>query len=232
MWLLNTILDIIFPAKCLWCGISGADLCEKCLLDCPEAERESEAWIFSLYDYRHPPIKKSIWWFKYKGKKRLAKIFAGILYERMLEELSDLSLLENFRGFLLIPIPLSPRRYRERGYNQAELICRELCDIDNHRSAKAKASANEEEKDVRNFKIETDVLIKTKETEHQARIKDRRLRLENLSGSFEVRNPEKIKNKNIILIDDVTTTGATLSEAKKTLKRAGAKKIIAFTLAH
>ena len=72
----------------------------------------------------------------------------------------------------------------------------------------------------------------TKNTEHQARIKDRRARLKNLSGSFAVKNEGLIKNKNIILIDDITTTGATLAEAKKILKQAGVRKVIAFTVAH
>ncbi|KKP65076.1 MAG: Phosphoribosyltransferase, partial [Candidatus Nomurabacteria bacterium GW2011_GWF2_35_12] len=71
-----------------------------------------------------------------------------------------------------------------------------------------------------------------KETEHQVNIKDRRDRLKNLSDSFSVKNPEIIKDKNIILIDDVLTTGATLTEAKKILKSFGAKKVIAFTVAH
>ena len=56
--------------------------------------------------------------------------------------------------------------------------------------------------------------------------------MKNLIGSFIVKNKEEIKNRNIILIDDITTTGATLNEARKTLKKAGAKKIVAFTVAH
>ena len=74
--------------------------------------------------------------------------------------------------------------------------------------------------------------IKNKETIHQANIKNRNIRLKNLIGSFIVKNKEEIKNRNIILIDDITTTGATLNEARKTLKKAGAKKIVAFTVAH
>src|SRR3989339_1476510 len=126
MRFLDTILDIIFPTKCLSCGQVGRDLCIKCLSESPVAERETAKWIFSLYDYRHPPIKKALWLFKYKGKKRLANIFAEIMYDKILEELSELSIMENFRDAILIPIPLTFSRYRERGYNQAELICKEL----------------------------------------------------------------------------------------------------------
>lgn len=218
MSILNTILNIIFPVNCLSCGESGEYLCIECLADAPESLRESDEWIFPLYDYRHPPIKKSIHLLKYKGKKILARTFAEIMHPRILEELADLRLMQNFYDPILIPIPLSKRRYRERGYNQSELICRNLVRLDREE----------------NFKLEKDILIKHKETIHQARIKDRKERFKNLKGSFSINteNTDKIKNKNIILIDDVFTTGATLNEAKKILKKFGAKKIIAFTIAH
>jgi ComF family protein len=141
----------------------------------------------------------------------------------MMEELSELSLMENFTNAILIPIPLSPERYRERGFNQAELICRELIKINHLRHGV-------------DMQLQKNILIKPKETEHQARIKDRQERLKNISGSFAIKsNPQNLaltKNGNIILIDDITTTGATLNEARKTLKQAGARKIIAFTIAH
>ncbi len=216
--ILNSVLNIVFPAKCLSCGKNGTELCLSCLYLSPSAERESESWVFPLYDYRHPPIKKALWLLKYKGKKRLAKIFAEVIYDRILEELSDLSVLQNFNNVILIPIPLSPQRYRERGYNQAQLICEEIIHLTPNPI----------------LTLANNILVKPKETEHQARIKDRRTRLKNIVGSFAIKkeNINKIKNRNIILIDDITTTGATLAEAKKVLKQAGARKVIAFTVAH
>ncbi|MBU0999165.1 hypothetical protein KKG24_02555 [Patescibacteria group bacterium] len=219
MRFLDTILDIIFPVKCILCGQTGIDLCLKCLKDVPGAERESAKWIFPIYDYRHPAIKKSLWLLKYKGKKRLAKIFAEIIYEKILEEFSELSVLQNFTEPILIPVPLSSKRYQERGYNQAQLICQEIIKINSLREKI-------------DMQLENNILIKIKETEHQARIKNRNERLKNLIGSFAVKNSELIKNRNIILIDDITTTGATLTEAKKVLKQADARKVIAFTVAH
>lgn len=220
MRFLNTILNIVFPVKCVACGRSDSDLCVECLKNMPPAERESAAWIFPLYDYRHPPLKKALWLLKYKGKKRLAIIFAEVLHNRILEELSDLFIMENFRNAILIPIPLSRKRYRERGFNQAELICRALVKIDNDE----------------NFKLENNILTKQKDTKHQAHIENRTERLRNIIGSFAVKNDEQngelIKGRNIILIDDIITTGATLTEARKILKQSGAKKIIAFTIAH
>ncbi len=224
---LYTILDIVFPIKCLICGERGQDLCIKCLSLSPEAERESARWIFPLYDYRHPPIKKAIGFLKYKGKKRIAKVFAEALYARILEEIADLKIMKNFQNPILIPIPLSPKRYRERGYNQTELICKSLIEIDK--------SNLRHGIDV-NFTLKTNILLKIKETEHQAHIKDRKRRLKNLEDSFAIKNTKEnieiLKNRSIILIDDVTTTGATLSEAKKILKQNGVKHVIAFTVAH
>lgn len=229
--ILDSILNVIFPPKCISCGKFGINLCLSCLNKAPQAERESANWIYPVFDYRDPTIKKSLWFLKYKGRRKLASVFAEVVYEKILEELSELSIMENFTEPILIPIPLSSKRYRERGFNQAELICKELVKINNLRY-----SVDEK----LNFQLENNILIKTKETEHQARIKERILRLKNLSDSFAIKNDKRnlkqninlIKNRNIILIDDITTTGATLNEAKKTLKQNGARKVIAFTVAH
>ena len=212
----TTLLDIFFPINCIICGKNEKILCIDCLSTFPNAERESAKWIFPIFDYRHPPVRKTIHFLKYKNKKGLANILAEIMHERILEELSDLSRFENFKEPILIPIPLSPKRLRERGFNQSFLICKKLITLDKNK----------------NFVLEKNVLIKPKDTIHQAHIEDRNKRLKNIAGSFAIKNQEKIKGRNIILIDDVTTTGATLNEAKKTLKQAGARKIIAFTVAH
>lgn len=223
MKILSTILELVFPSKCLSCGKNGTELCIDCLNDTRMAERECAKWIYPLFDYRDPIIKKAVASMKYKNKKRIADILGEVLYDHMLEELSELSMMENFRESILIPIPLSRKRLRERGYNQAELICKKLIEINNLRHSV-------------DIKLEKDILIKIKGDVHQAHLSNRKERLENIIDSFFIKenkqNPEIIKNKNIILIDDVTTTGATLEEAKKTLKKAGARKVIAFTLAH
>jgi len=219
MKILNTILDIVFPNYCIICSQKGPTLCINCLGRAQLSEKEVDPYIYPIYDYRDNIIKKSIWNLKYKNKRDLSKIFAEILYARMLEELADLEMLENFKDPIVVPIPLSKKRLKERGYNQSLLIAEELEKI------------NKLSKE-RNFKLEKNVLIKNKETIHQAHVKNKKERLENLIGSFSVINKDLIKNKNIILLDDVVTTGATLKEAKKELKKNGARKIIAFTVAH
>ena len=216
MAFLNTILDIVFPSKCISCNEKGSYFCKKCILSCKVAEREAAPFIYPIFDYRNPKIKKAIWFIKYRGKKKIVETFAKILHDHINEELSELMIMENFQKPILIPIPLSRARYRERGFNQSQILCEEIIKINQNKYLDTK----------------NNILFKNKETEHQARIKDRNTRLKNLSGSFEVKNHELIKGRNIILIDDVTTTGATLDEARKVLKKAGARKIIAFTIAH
>lgn len=221
MDILNAILNIIFPVHCISCGKSGCDLCIKCLGNCPPAGRKTAEWIFPLFDYRHPPVKKSIWLLKYKSGRRLGSVFAEVLYKKILKELPKLNKLENFIEPILIPIPVAQKRRRERGFNQAELICKHLMKL--HKKSNRNGA---------DWTLEKDVLIKPKETEHQAKIEDRAKRLKNIIGSFAVKNEKKIRGKNIILIDDVATTGATLNEARKILKQAGARQVIAFTVAH
>jgi competence protein ComFC len=223
MRFLDTILELVFPSKCLACSRSGSLLCLECLSDFPEAERKSADWIFPVYDYRHPPVKKALWALKYKGKKVLAEVFAQAVYEKITEELSDLYVLENFTSPLLIPIPLSAKRKRERGFNQSEVLCREILKEHHMRTSTDQSLILE---------LGEKILIKPAETEHQARIRERKSRLRNIAGSFTAINQSRLKGRNVILIDDILTTGATLTEARKVLKLAGARKIVAFTVAH
>ena len=223
MGFISTIFDLIFPSFCLSCGKRGEELCINCLKGLPEAERETEKWIFPIFDYRHPVVKKAVWLLKYKGHRSLAKIFAESIWSRMQEEIYELEAFENFKNPILVPIPLSRKRFRERGFNQAEKICEELVKL---------ARSNLRHGVDAKLEMEKNVLAKPKNTEHQARIENRKERMQNVVDSFAIGNEERVSGQNIILIDDVTTTGATLKEAKKVLREAGAKKIIAFTFAH
>jgi ComF family protein len=217
MSLLNKILDqvfsLIFPDRCLGCGTGDSLLCVDCLRNMPPAERPTESWIYPAYDYRHKNLRRALWLFKYRNRRRLAQIIAPSIYERLIEEMADLRAFHNFTDPLLVPIPLSLKRARQRGYNQAEIIAKEIQRISN-------------------WELVSGVLIKTRETASQAKTKNKKERLGNLKGSFGIKNPEKIKGRNIILVDDIVTTGATLNEARKTLKQSGAKNVIALTAAH
>lgn len=172
-------------------------------------------YCVSFYSYKDPLIKDMIWAFKYKGKKELAKLFAVVMHDYLLEEQSDEHLLGNFKNPVLIPIPISSSRKLERGYNQTELIINELLKLQSGTVG-----------------AENKVLRKHENKEHQARTKSKGSRKKNIVGTFYIKHPEKIENKNIILIDDVITTGATLEEARKALLDAGAKEVRALTVAH
>ena len=97
MKILDTILSVIFPVNCISCGKSGQNLCIKCLSESSPALRECASFIFPLFDYRDRTVKKSIWLLKYKGKKGIANVFAEVMYDKITEELSELSLMINFR---------------------------------------------------------------------------------------------------------------------------------------
>jgi len=125
-----------------------------------------------------------------------------------------LELFENFINALVIPAPLSKKRFRERGFNQAELLAR----------AFIRAQGGK-------LEIASNALVKTKDTPHQADL-SRSERLKNLKRCFSVVNPRAICGRNIILVDDVITTESTMNEMKKTLRKAGAKKVIGIAIAH
>ncbi|MCX5669320.1 MAG: phosphoribosyltransferase family protein [Candidatus Omnitrophica bacterium] len=112
----------------------------------------------------------------------------------------------------LVPIPLHKSRQREREFNQAEILSQEV--------------AREFNKNVL-----TDVLIRVKPTKTQTELSFGE-RCQNVKKSFLVTKPELIKDTNLLLIDDVLTTGATSNEAAKCLKSAGARKVLLLTLAN
>ncbi|MBI2476470.1 MAG: ComF family protein [Candidatus Taylorbacteria bacterium] len=169
----------------------------------------------ALFDYGNKLTRQAIWELKYRGNKKITTLLADCLYEELAEELSLRKAFENFERPLLIPMPLSGKRQRQRGFNQSQFL----------------AAALLERGGGRFFEAAREVLVKVKDTESQTK-KNRAERLKNLSGCFAVRSPAKIAGRNVILLDDVTTTGATFEEARKTLARAGAGKILAVAVAH
>ena len=213
--IINNLWNFIFPLSCVGCTRHGSALCIKCLSEISLANTSVDKNIYPVFDYKHPTIKHALWEFKFKNNKTLARPLAQALYDKILEEIQELETFQNFTNPLLIPIPLSKKRKKERGYNQSELLCKELSFIDSM-----------------SFTFCKNVLYKSFDTKQQTKTRNRTERRNNLHGCFTVKNKEKIKDRNIILIDDIVTTGATLLEARKVLKKSGAKKIVAFTVAH
>jgi len=199
----GTILNILFPIKCFGCGKKNVFLCSHCQGQLPPPTKQID--LLSATSYQSKIIKKTIWTLKYKKAKLVALPLAKLIYHRL-----DL----NYRSStsIVIPVPLSKKRLRKRGFNQAKEISRHLSDMTN-------------------IKVLDNVLYKDGHTTPQVEMKNKEERLKNLKGAFSVKNTELIKNKTIYLLDDIFTTGATINECRKTLLKAGAKKVIGVVVA-
>lgn len=213
---INFILNTLFPIKCLGCEIKNQILCDNCISKVRLAERETERDIMALFDYRDTIIKKAIWELKYHNKRYLGRKLGQLLYESFIEEISNLKMIMPGRSIFVIPVPISKIKNKKRGYNQAYIIAKEFCN-----------SAP-----INIFKLQNKIIFKKIETIPQAKINNREQRLKNVRGVFEIKNKNLIKGQTFIIIDDVTTTGGTINEIIKILKKAGAKKVIGFTIAH
>ena len=128
--------------------------------------------------------------------------------------MSDIVLFDANAKFLLIPIPISLERRAERKYNQSEYIAKAILEYDQDRV----------------LLYAPQWFSKIKETPRQSHSESKQERMKNLVGCFEA--DPRIGNSYVILIDDVVTTGSTLSEARSTLLSASARDVFAFTIAH
>ncbi|MCH7529726.1 ComF family protein [Patescibacteria group bacterium] len=210
--ILNFILDFLFPT-----GAAESIPAETLSKKIARKRRRETVKIpntIVLFDYRDILIKKLIWQLKYKGSKKVAKVFAEVLDEYLLEELAELNMFSSFENPLLIPIPLSKIRMRERGFNQSQRVAQELSER------------------MPILKLETGVFARVKDTPSQTSLHGKNMRMESIKGAFAVSDPQKIKGQDVILLDDVITTGSTMNEARHTLLSAGARKVMCVALAH
>ena len=208
-------LNVIYPRHCVVCGRLGAYLYADCLIRLPVKANYWEEDFLTLFDYGQPVAKKLIWLLKYRGVRDLAPLLADLLYEHIIEDLAEAELFSPAAGrILIIPVPLSPKRFRSRGFNQAEEIAKHLAGRDDGL-----------------FRLESGNLVKIRETATQVSAKSRRVRLDNLAGAFSVKNQARLEGKTIILLDDVATTGTTLEEAAKALRRGRPRKIYKLVVA-
>lgn len=171
--------------------------------------------IFAVFQYRNALVRRMIWELKYRGNKKVARLCAGVL-SRVIFENFPYTFSSPMCAPILIPIPLTRARRRERGFNQNELVIEEIMKINTEKS----------------FSFSFDALVKIRGTAPQSSIKNRAERLKNLNGCFAVTRSELVTGKNIILIDDVVTTGSTLTEARNALIVAGALSVQAIAIAH
>ncbi len=218
--ILSNFLDALFPRSCVGCGAPNEDFCVSCQSQAKPAGAPDIADTFAVWSYQDTSVRRAILDLKYRGAKRLASVFATAMYDKLLEELSEREVFYNplssaQEKILLLPVPLSKKRERERGFNQSGIIASALASLD-----------------PATFVLSKDALVKSRETPHQSSFKDRETRLKNLAGSFQVSNPEAVRGKVVIIVDDVTTTGATIAECRKVLLEAGARRVYGAAVAH
>ena len=192
----------------------GDYLCQDCqaILEISKAHKEYHGQnIKDLYfalPHRSPLIKNLIHKFKYPlFVKELAKSLSFVIIEHF-------QLLDNkpdFKNFIIIPIPLEKGKLKWRGFNRAEEIAGELAVFFN-------------------LPLFNNALVKLKPTQPQAELTGKR-RKENIKGAFFCKNQGEIKDKKILLVDDVFTTGATMEEAAGALRKAGAEEITGIVIA-
>ncbi len=222
--------DFFFPKICVGCSYLGAYICPKCQKKLVYVEKESCFFCkkpspFGLTHYScqkqssfqgatalfyyNDLLKKIIKATKYHFATEVLKEVFHVVDPKKIEKLSFFA---NFKNAAFQPIPLHPNKERERGFNQAKLITSFF----------------------QKFLPfpEVNYLQRKKETKPQAEIKDRRKRYLNIKGAFSINPKVKVeKEKMVIVVDDVVTTGLTVLEAVRTLKKAGVEKVFVLTLA-
>lgn len=224
----NFWTEILFPSRCLTCQAEtrGREvICENCFskikinqtLFCGLCRARLAAnkkichqdfpyLLGSACDYEEGAVKNLIASLKFQ----LIKAAAEPLAEWLIEYARAIDW--PWQEWLVVPMPLSRQRLRERGFNQVELMGEIFA---RHFGAR----------------VEKESLERIKNTSPQSEAKSFEQRLSNLKGAFRVISPALVAGKKIALLDDVVTSGATLKEAALTLKAAGAKRILALTVA-
>lgn len=222
------LLDTFFPVSCLGCTKEGSFICQDCQSKLTYLEHQrcilcgkpsidglthpgckaphAADGLISVFDYHDKKIAKLVIHGKYYFLKDVYKILGQLLAEKIKTNFPHL-LLDNFA---LVPVPLYSTRRRWRGFNQAEILCQTIYQK-------------------LGLPI-THALQRIKPTKTQKDLK-KEARIKNVAGSFKLIGGAEIHGKNLILVDDVVTTGSTLSEAVKVLKRNGAGQVWCLTVA-
>ncbi|MFA6526162.1 MAG: phosphoribosyltransferase family protein [Candidatus Buchananbacteria bacterium] len=226
MKLKKDALDLVFPQFCIGCNNEGKILCQECcdklIINpqkiCPVCKMADEARncagsqldnLWTLSHYQDNLVAESVQKLKYE----YLIDFMHDYWKAYLQKFWQLNKTEINSNHLLIPVPLHRKRLLERGFNQSELIASELAAISG-------------------LPIEKDLLKRAIYNEPQVGMNGSR-RLENIKGIFSIdyKALSRSWDKEIILIDDVYTTGSTMSECAKILKSAGFKRINGLVLA-
>lgn len=208
MSLKKFLLDCLFPKQCYACKQSGTWLCLTCLNKIKKYQGQVPRHLNSVDgliiagEYSDPVLQDLIKNFKFNFNQELAVPLSIFLYR----QINFLYLKENY---LVIPIPLHKQRLNWRGFNQSELIAREISNLCN-------------------WPLDLN-LKKKKKSKEQAGLTEKE-RVNNQKDVF-VWQGQSLQGKMVIIIDDIITSGATISEAAKVLKAVGANSIVAMAIA-
>ncbi len=236
-------INILFPNQCLGCRtdipydhlsplcalcwekiVPFADpVCQKCGAPLPDGGRHcfsckknppafTKALSASIYA---GPMKELIRSFKYKGKDFLACLLAGFLFKVWLRN----EPFQDCEG--LVPVPLHSAQERERGYNQSRLLALELQKIIQEYYLESGRTAP---------LVLNNLLIRKKNTSSQTLL-SKAERAQNVAGAFALNQTQKLEYRSVLLIDDVSTTGATLNECAQLLRGAGVQNVYGLSLA-
>ena len=203
------LLDIIFPKKCGNCGkLSSAWVCDNCFENLKygniqKIEKGEINYLISLFSYGE--IRDKMLKFKFNDEPYIYHYFVELIVRK--KEITNILK----KSDLIIPVPMYCLKRWKRGYNQSELI--------------AKGISKET-----GIKINTNILIKNRNTKTQSLLTAEE-RKNNLKDCFGIKNKDLLENKNILLIDDIYTTGTTVEECIMKLNRGNPKEINIFVVA-
>lgn len=211
----NFLLDLIFPIECLGCNKEGVWICENCLSsiklnkNIQKSPSDLFEGFFVALNYKDNQLcQEIIKRFKYSYIKELENSLSYLLYKYLNKALFKKIIDSNT---IIIPVPLYKTRQRERGFNQSEIIAKNIAEK-------------------YGLEMGIDIIKRIRNTQSQAKLTGVHRR-KNLKEAFKCFNPNIIKNKQVILVDDVFTTGSTLSEVATVLKNNGVKKIWGLVIA-
>lgn len=224
------VLDAVFPHRCADCGTAGAVLCAPCHKRLAPARSAgvSNPPAFALYDYRDPAVRRIVYALKYRRAREAAFVLARdmMVYAHRIAERKtrapckiphggcDSVAISQGKRMLVVPVPPHILRRLSRGWSQT------------HRLAHALAAC-----DARAFEYAPRALSRIRNTPPQTD-RPHEKRRKNVRGCFAAPDTRAIRGRDILLVDDVITTGATVREAARALKRAGARSVFVAAIAH
>jgi competence protein ComFC len=203
------LLDFIFPKYCVNCKKYGDYLCPNCFARVSfDTKNICTVCGNPSYDgLTHPKCRG-----RYSASGSFTAVVFSPITKKLVYQFKYRPYLTNLASPVLVSVPITKNREKGRGYNQSEILAKKLA---------------------KKFDLKLlNCLVRVKETRSQVGL-NKKERRENISGAFMLNsNPfSSVRNQTIILVDDVLTSGATMSEAAKVLKRAGAKSVWALSFA-